>query len=269
MMEKPLNSKHLIPESGLLGLLLILCVYPVRSQTPELEIQFASEVVNAYVDRPGDLYIQLKNDRLLKYNAKGKLIQEFKPKETPTLFEPRDGSRTFSYYRKKNLAGFTTFGLEPTTSLSEEFAVEPWLVCSAGDRNIWILDRADYSLKRVNLGLSKVEIEFRLPEEVLEVGVLHLREYQNFLFLLDARSRIFVFNGLGKLLRNFTGNNIHYFNFIGEELYYSDSGQLHFFDLLDGTLRHQPAEPSASFILLTDEARFTVYPNKVTISHTR
>ncbi len=238
------------------------------SQQAAIQIPFTSEVIGAYVDRPGDLYILLDTRRLIKYSKEGKLLHEFKLTDIPTVFEPRDGSRTFAYYRTRNLAGFIHFGMEPTTRLNEEYAVEPMLVCSAGDQGIWILDRADYSLKRVNLARSKVDVEFPLPMDI-HGNIVSMREYQGYLFLLYGQTRILIFSGMGKLLRSITGHDIRFFNFIGEELYYTDNGVLHFYDLFDSTQRQEPAEAGSRFVLLTDEARFAVYPDKAMIFRAR
>jgi hypothetical protein len=262
-MVRTLSLNHLKAEA--LSLLLAAAGLSVYAQQPGVEIALPGEAVNAFVDRPGDLYIQVRNERLLKYSKDGKLLGEFRPKEAPTVFEPRDGARMFAYYRKRNLAGFTGFGTEPVTTLHEEFAVEPWLACSAGDKGIWILDRADFSMKRVNLTSLKTEIEFTLPQEFQHDNI-QMREYQGFLFLLVGQNRLVLFNGFGKRLKILTGQQLRFFNFIGEDLYYADNDTLHFYNLFDGTQRSEPADPSARFILLTDEARFVVYPGKVVIT---
>lgn len=263
-MGKMLNSNHLNRKAGLLFLAIGCLNCTAFSQQPEIEISCTSEIVEAYVDRPGDLYIQFINEHFLKYSKEGKLLQQFKPKEAPTVFEPRDGSRAFTYYQKRNLAGFSSFGTEPSTPLSEEFAIEPGLACSSGDLGMWVLDQADNSLKRINLSQYKVEIEFQLPAE-LKGTIRQMREYQGYLFLLGGQTRLFVFSGMGKLLKSFEGKEIRFFNFIGEELYYNDMDALRFYDLFDGTQRQEQAEPGARFILLTDEARFVVYRDKVAI----
>ncbi|QOI97558.1 MAG: hypothetical protein HRU69_08680 [Flammeovirgaceae bacterium] len=262
MMGRTLNLNH--SRAKILALLLVYFSLPVAAQQAGIEIILSAEPVNAFIDRPGDLYIQLKNDQIIKYSKEGKLIGEFKPKESPTIFEPRDGSRTFTHYRARNLAGFTGFGSEPKTPINEEFAIEPWLACSAGDQGMWILDKADYSLRRINLASLKTEAEFTLPAG-LHGNVELLREYQGFLFLL-INSQIHIFSGFGKQLKTIPGEEIRWFNFIGEELYYADKGRLNFYDLFDGTQRKEYTDSTALFILLTDEVRYAVYPGKMVIS---
>jgi len=262
-MAIPLTFYRLSRNACLLFILQACISYSGRAQSTT-EIALPDEAVKAFVDRPGDLYIQLKNKRLLKFSKEGRLLGECRLKEEPVVFEPRDGSRTFAYYRGRNLAGFAGFGTEPSSSIKEEFAIEPWLACSAGDQGMWLLDRADFSLKRVNLSSQKTEVEFSLPRE-LQSDTVHMREYQGFLFLQAGRNQLAIFNGFGKLLKKITGQQVRYFNFIGEELYYADNDRLHFYDLFDGTGRIETCEPGSRFILLTDEARFVVYPNRITI----
>lgn len=262
-MGRPLTYYRLSSKAGFL-IILHVCIWCAGFAQPQTEITLIDEAVNAFVDRPGDLYIQLKNKQLLKFSKEGKLLGECTLKDFPVIFEPRDGSRTFAYYRKRNLAGFSSFGTEPSSTINEEFVVEPWLACSAGDRGMWILDHADFSLKRINLISQQTEVDFQLPR-ALQTDTVTMREYQGFLFLQAGQKSLAIFNGFGKLLKKITGEQIRFFNFIGEELYYADTDRLHFYDLFDETQRTENCEPGSRFILLTDEVRYVVYTNRITI----
>jgi hypothetical protein len=149
--------------------------------------------------------------------------------------------------------------------LNPEFAIEPVLVCSSGNQGIWILDKADRSLKRINLSQSTVEWEVPLPDPLKDTEIQFMREYQNFLFILDDKSRLFILNRIGQLVKEIKANSLQWFNFLGEELYYQDGEKIFFYDLFDGSTHEIDAEPTARFTLLSDERRFIVYEKRVMI----
>src|SRR5678815_4493641 len=61
--------------------------------------EVTDEIVFATVDRVGELYVVTKNGQIQKFDIDGKLISLYKNGPSPTLFEPRDGSRLFAYFR--------------------------------------------------------------------------------------------------------------------------------------------------------------------------
>ena len=56
-------------------------------------------IVYATVDRPGDLYIVTSSGQIQKFDKDGKVASVYKNNPSPTLFDPRDGSRLFAYFR--------------------------------------------------------------------------------------------------------------------------------------------------------------------------
>src|SRR6185436_9882056 len=104
-----------------------------------------------------------------------------------------------------------------------EFAVSAWLVCPSKNE-LWILDSADFTLKKTK-DKGKA-IAYEAP--IKETNAQYLREYLNFVFLLDKG--IHVFNNLGKELLKVDAD-VPYFSFLGEEMYYPSGNALEFFDL--------------------------------------
>lgn len=236
-------------------------------QKPFYTIRLASPVQHAYVDRPGDLYLQYTTGTIQKFDIDGKLLAEFKPAEELALFEPRDGARAFCYHSKTRWYSFAYFGNLNKLKLNEEFAIQPVLACSSGDKNLWVLDRADNSLRKINTERLMVDVEVELPAELQseKTEIPIMREYQNFLFLLDRQSGIYIFNAIGNHLKTIAGNNITYFNFLGEEMYYPQQGKLIFYDLFDTSTRETRLDPAVKIVLLTDVRTFSVYEDRVEI----
>jgi hypothetical protein len=247
-------------------LFIVLSISFSFAQVKPLHTQsIKSTVVNVYVDRPGDLYLQFSSGTIQKFDINGKLVDEFDPQQKITVFDPRDGARAFTYSQKSRWYSFAYFGSLNKTPLKEEYAIDPLLVCSSGDKNLWILDQADYSLKRINTDRSTVDVEVYLPQTLHtnQLSILSFREYQGFLFLLDERSGIYIFSTMGKLLKHLKGDSISYFNFLGEELYYLQNNTLIFYNLFDTTTRQLEVDPTLQFMLVTDERIYSIYHDRV------
>jgi hypothetical protein len=223
-------------------------------------IQFAA------VDRPGELYILTNAGQLQKFDYDGKLLNLLKTKFKPTLFDPRDGSRLFAYYRDIQQYWFYNPSLEVTSmhELDSALAIDPWLVCSSGDYALWMIDATDNSLKKIDTksGLLTVEVSLPTPNDKSEF--IYMREYQGFLFVLTRTQGIYIFNSIGKLIKTIPGKNITYFNFLGEELYYPAQDHLVFMDLFSGESR-QVQFAHGRYVLFTDERAFVIGVKQIDI----
>ena len=91
------------------------------------------------------------------------------------------------------------------------------------------------------------------------------REYQNFVFLLDKKEGIKIYNGVGSLIKTIPQSGLSYFNFIGEELYYLKGNTIQLFDLFTAETREIKLPESAYFALITDERLFLVRHKAVDI----
>ena len=92
-----------------------------------------------------------------------------------------------------------------------------------------------------------------------------MREYQNYLFLLEKNKGIFIFNSLGHQIKGIVESGIVNLNFLGEELYYKKGDKLIFYDLLDGTTREMPIDSASKFVLLSDVRKFLIYEDRIEI----
>ena len=239
---------------------------PLLSQDkPIASVKFNKPVEQASVDRAGDLYLQLTTGEILKYDTNGILTGTFKADDPVTVFEPRDGARSFAWSRSGKWFSYAYFGSVKKQKIGEEFAIDPWLVVSSGETNIWILDGSDRSLKRINTLENLVEVEVLLPDNLNtpESDFISMREYQGFLFLLNQQTGIHVFNSMGNQVKVFPGKNIPYSNFLGEELYYPSEGKIQFYDLFDGSTRLEIKDPSTIFELMTDSRIYKIYPDRL------
>jgi hypothetical protein len=248
----------------LFSILFSVCAF---AQKKIASINIGDEIIEASVDRVGDLYVVTKNGRIQKYDTNGKLLSNYKNRPIPTLFEPRDGSRLFAFFKKERKIEYLDPSFEVYTAslIDSAFVIDPWLAFSSGDHNIWILDAADKTLKKLNPRVSTLEVDVKIPENISHAffNITGAREYQGFIFLLEEKKGIHIFNGLGRLIKTIEVPELHYFNFIGEELYYPLNDKLTFLNLFSGEQREMSLPKPFKIALLTDERIFLVYGNSV------
>ncbi len=245
---------------------LLLSVNVISQQKKIATIEI-TDVHSAYIDRPGDLYVLQKNNTLRKYDTLGTLVSEQHFQESPATFDPRDGARLFVCFNSIKKCSFFSeetkqeFGIEP------QYAIDPHLICASGDHNFWILDRSDVSLKRINPTQSKVIADALIDQEQFTQTpeFTFIREYQNFLFVIEKKSGILIFNSLGKQIKKISATEVEYLNFLGEELYYKKNDKLFFYNLFDISTRETPVDPACKFLLLTDARKYLIYENKIDI----
>ena len=256
-------------------LLLTSALLPSHAQdktTAARKIQtltLSDTIVSAAIDRPGDFYVLTGSGQIQRFDKDGKLTLLYKAEKVPTLFDPRDGARLFVYYRDDQHYKFLNPSFEPIASykIDPAFAIQPWLICPSGEYKLWILDKVDNSLKKINVTASEVEVEVVIDPALIEDAKAFktMREYQNFVFLLNPARGIFIFNSLGRHLKTIPAQGISSFNFLGEELYYLKGDKLEFFNLFSTETRQLEIEPGYQGALLTDERMILFTPGKIDI----
>ncbi len=231
---------------------------PTQAQKKIKTITLSDSILFTAIDRPGDFYIVTKTGQIQRFEKNGKLTLLYKSKGLPTIFDPRDGSRLFAYYRHDQHYEYLNPSFAPTASyqIDSAFAIQPWLICTSGEHKLWVLDNADHTLKKINVQASEVEVEVVVDTLLIQNASAFktMREYQSFVFLLDPLNGIFIFNNLGKHIRTLAISGIEHFNFLGEELYYLEGDQLKFFNLFSAENRVIKI-PKEGYVtgLLTDE----------------
>ncbi len=254
---------------GVVILFVQLQFFPAVGQPFPITFTTDADIVWAGVDRPGDLFLVLSNGDVQKFDKTGKKIGSHKFKSVPTLIDPMDGVQSFYYNRLENRYGnmSTDFSNVSQHDLDPAFAITPWLVCPAL-RELWILDSADFSIKKTALNSTAISLETalqHLPQKQI-ADYTSLREYQNYVFLLDQTAGVHVFNSLGKYVRTLGEKHMNYFNFFGEEMYYISGNELVFIDLYTTEKRMIPLRQGTRFALLNDDRMFAVATKLVTIT---
>lgn len=240
-------------------ILLLIIAIPAATfgQKKIKTLEVSDTIFASAVDRPGDVYMVTKEGQIQKFDKDGKLAVVYRHHGRPTLFDPRDGARLFAYYREKQQYDYYNPSFETVASyrIDSAFAIEPWLIAPSGEKKLWVLDNADHSLKKINPADAQVEVEVVIDATLIEdaTAFTTIREYQNFVFLLNPSRGIFVFNSLGKHIKIIPAKGITSFNFLGEELYYLQGDVVHFTDLFTAESRQQKLPSTPRSVILTDE----------------
>ena len=252
------------------ALLVLLASLPVNGQQQSVigdkikSITLNDTIAYVCIDRPGDIYVVTRTGQIQRFDKNGKLSLLYKAQMQPTLFDPRDGARLFVYYRQDQHYEFLNPSFEPLVAykIDPAFAIQPWLICPSGEYKLWILDEVDHSLKKVDVKSAEVEVEVVADSTLIDDATAFntMREYQNYVFLLDPARGIFVFNGLGKHIKTLHIPGVESFNFLGEDLYYLRNGSLEFFNLFTGEVRRTKIPAGYSNALVTDERMILFTP---------
>ena len=253
------------------GILIVFfcCLYFSNSNAQKkiVSMPIKGKITSAYVDRVGEIYLMTSHDDIQKFDINGKLLSIYNKGLAPTLFDPRDGSRLFAFFRKDRSIRYLGPSLEVNTEvkIDSAFVIDPVLACSSGDHDVWVLDAADETLKKISPRTSTMPVDVRLPNEpaIKTSGITFMREYQGFLFLLEGGKGIHVFNGMGRWIKTIAAPFIRYFNFLGEELYYPVGQVLIFTNLFSGEQREMPLSQPFEIALATDERLFLIQKNRI------
>lgn len=250
-------------------LLFLFCSVPLLGYTQtdfvKLKSWKAKKTESISVDRLGNFVFIEKSGRLLKYNSEGKK-QATSPAQKITLVEPWFQPTIFVYNRSKQHYHLVdrNFKNGTTYPVDSAWAIEPILVCPTHDNRLWILDQADWSLKKILIATNQVIQEFNLPVENLEnANFIYLREYLNLIFLLDKNSGILILNHLGNVIEQISVPGLAGFYFFGDELYFVQDGKLKYFNLLTSQWREHPLPDNTVQAIITDECLLTLSTSKV------
>lgn len=249
-------------------LILILAPFVLHGQSKKItSFKTTSEVVSAAIDRAGDFYVVLRSGDIQKYDKNGTILGSYQHEGLPTLFDPSNAIRLLIYYKKGQQFSWLSpdLSVNPFQVIDPSLVIDASLICPSGDQNMWMLDNADLSLKKVSLSDSRVLNEFSITDQFKENRFTSMREYQNFLFLLDPKTGIVVYNSLGRLMRKIPIIGLTHFNFLGEELYYAENAKVKFLDLFTAETRELSLPQPAQFILLTDERMILTTTNQVEV----
>lgn len=242
MMAKTLICVTLKPDMpcGWFWVLLALWVCPLVTAAQSLEF-----VRTVPIDRPGaisidrlsNIYVADRKNKLLKFDAGGKLQQTFSPPTTGHLASAEAWTtvKTLLFYDDRQQITLLDRFLTPiTTARLTDFS--DGLVKAAtlaADDRIWVLNESDFTLAKIDVKFPDAVLKTQL-NQILNSDrndIRFMREYQNHLYILDGLHGIYVFDNMGTYKKKLPLTGLTYLGFRGEELYYVKADQLFFLNL--------------------------------------
>lgn len=249
-------------------ILFVCCFAPLfgyaQSDFKKIKSWKAKKTELISLDRLGNFIFIEKSGRMIKYDGDGKKLAT-SARQPVTLVEPWFQPTIFVYNRTKQHYNLLdrNFESSSTHAVDSAWAIEPILVCPTHDNRLWILDQADWSLKKVLPTSNQVIQEFSLaPENLEQADFIYLREYLNLVFLLDKNSGIIILNHLGKVIERISVPGLGGFYFFGDEMYFVQDGKLKYFNLLTSQWREHALPSNAVQAIITDECLITLSATK-------
>lgn len=184
------------------------------------------------VDRLGQLYTTDSRGNVNRYDSLGQFQLTFSaPRPAPvTLLEPWNAVRIFVFYREQQQYQILDRFLSesPLKNFPSELGFVR-LATLSNDNNLWVVDDADFSLKKVDWQTGRILLSS--PLELLLPGgnydLSYLREYQNQVYIVDRKSGLLIFDNMGNYQKTWALPGLSYLFFQGENLLYSDDKALY------------------------------------------
>lgn len=248
-------------------LLLWISIAQGQSDFKKLKSWKAKGVTSIAVDRIGNFFIEQSNGRISKYDPDGNQLAKIS-KTKATLLEPWYHPSIFVY---KSQQAYSVYGRNFENRkdyiIDPAIAIEPYLACPTHDNKLWVLDKADWSAKKINPLTNEVIQEFFI-NSTTQSDFIFIREYLNLLILVDKNRGIIVMNHLGKEIESIIVQKPDAVHFFGEDLYYIEAGKLKFFNLTTEERYEITLPPDTQQALLTDERLLTVNSTNQLILYT-
>ncbi len=222
---------------------LLFCCFPllILAQKPAdslhlLQVIDSIEIENEQVtiDSYHNFYVSNFSGTIFRFdstlssaNKTSNLVFSPEKNASASLLDARNPLRLFVFYREfqeyLQLDRFLT--IVKTSNLSTQQLGFVRLAAPTGDNMLWILDDADFSLKKYDQQ-SEVVI-FKTPLDLLlettNYDLCFMAEYQNQVFLVDRNSGILIFDNMGNFLRKIMIKGVVYCNFKDESICFTDS----------------------------------------------
>jgi hypothetical protein len=238
---------------------LMFCSHAVSAQSLQVVRTVPiQKPVQVSLDRNGNIYISDEKGNINKYDSLGTPLTTFSPQKlgVPTMLESWYTLKIFAFYRDFQefvlLDRFLNF--TPNYKFRSDAIGFVRMATMAADFNLWVVDDADFSLKKYSPQQHEVlfQTSFDLLLGLQDYDINFMREYQNNLYINDHNSGILVFDNMGNYKKKLPFKGLTQFNFLNDELYYLQDNKISFFNLYNFKEKSisLPQEIKARFVLI-------------------
>ncbi len=174
------------------------------------------------IDRLNNVYLADRQNNLHKFNATGQLTATYSPPATGhlALIEAWNAAKILLFYDDQQKVVLLDRFLAPISTIRLSDYTDGLIKTASfsADNKLWAFDESNFSLHKIDLQLP--EASRNIPLNLLlnqnQYDIRFLREYQNYVYLLDKASGIYVFDNLGNYLKKLPFTGLSYIGFRGE-----------------------------------------------------
>ncbi|MFN8416344.1 MAG: hypothetical protein U0U66_08440 [Cytophagaceae bacterium] len=205
---------------------------------PLTSVQIPGKAVAVSYDPYGFAYVADEKGNFYKLDSLGKQMVNYSPPRRGAIssIEAYRNVNIFIFYRDFQVFYYIDRFLNASQSLSfnPDKVGYARLATPALDQSIWVVDDADFTLKKYNTTYQSVDIS--TPMDLLidprSYDMNFIKEYQNLLFINDANSGVLIFDNMGNYKTKLPVVGLTYFSFHEESIVYSKGdGKIHLIHL--------------------------------------
>lgn len=191
-----------------------------------------TEITSFTTDNMGNAYVVSEN-LLLQFDSNGKPLNHYDEKNLGRL------ARVDVDNPLKILAFYPDFAqinilssklvLQSTVQLRGVGIEQPVLICNSKiDYGIWVYDRQDFKLKKIDLNLQVNRESGNIPQLIgKEINPRFLIEGGKFVLMADPDIGILFFDQYGTYFKTHPVKNVYYMQATEDELYYLSNGSFY------------------------------------------
>jgi hypothetical protein len=191
-----------------------------------------TEITAFTTDNLGNAYVVSEN-LLLQFDNNGKPLNHYDEKNLGRLVyvDADNPLKILAFYpdfAQINILN-SKLALQTTIQLRGLGIEQPLLICNSKvDYGIWVYDRQDFKLKKIDLNLQVTREGANIPQLIgKEINPRFLIEGGNYVFMSDPDMGILFFDQYGTYFKTLPVKNVYYMQATEEELFYVSNGSLY------------------------------------------
>lgn len=212
---------------GLKHLLYIIAVFILFSFTQDGgKPKFITTKFDSFsTDNLGNIYI-VSNDEVKKYNKKGELLKIFSNKKSGKIFsiDASNALRILVFYKDQSQVIILDSQLTQNGDAIDLLNMnmeQSDLICSSFNNGMWLYNRQNAELVRLDDKLNKVVSTGNLNTLLnLELKPLHITENSGYIYLSDKKNGVLIFDIYGTYYKTISLFGLKTFQVSEDRLYY-------------------------------------------------
>ena|SRR5689334_18173643 len=231
-----------------------------------------TEITAFTSDNLGNAYVVSEN-LLLQFDNNGKPVNHYSEKTLGRLahIEADNPLKILVFYpdfAQINILN-SQLALQSTIQLRGLGIEQPLLICNSKiDYGIWVYDRQDFKLKKIDLNLQVTRETANIPQVIgKEINPRFLTEGGKYVLMADPDIGILFFDQYGTYFKTYPVKNVYYMQATEDELFYVSNGSFYTYNFkaLSEQKVNLPMNDSLSAARVEQHRLFLVTNNELKI----